>query len=77
MFHVVGAHEPIISLEDFEAVQRLADSKADHFKCRNEKGTYPFSGKLICEGCGKHYRRKRTAARVVWICSTFNTMGKA
>lgn len=77
MFHVVGAHEPIISLEKFEAVQRLADSKADHFKCGGEKGTYPFTGKLICDGCGKHYRRKKTKVRVVWICSTFNTMGKS
>jgi len=76
MFRVVGAHEPIISLADFEAVQKLADSKADHFKAGGEKGTYPFTGKLICNGCGKHYRRKKTAARVVWICQTFNTMGK-
>ena len=45
MFHVVGAHEPIVSLEDFEKVQRLADSKADHFKCNGEKGAYPFTGK--------------------------------
>lgn len=77
MYHVVGAHEPIISLADFEAVQKLADSKADHFKAGGEKGTYPFTRKLICNGCGKRYRRKRTAARVVWICQTFNTMGKA
>ena len=77
MFHVVGAHEPIISLVDFEAVQKLADSKADHFKAGSEKGAYPFTGKLVCNGCGKHYRRKKTAARVVWICQTFNTMGKA
>ena len=77
MFHVVGAHEPIVSLEDFEKVQRLADSKADHFKCNGEKGAYPFTGKLICKGCGKHYRRKKTKVRPVWICQTFNTMGKA
>ena len=77
MFHVVGAHEPIISLEDFEKAQRLADSKADHFKCSSEKGAYPFTGKLVCNGCGKHYRRKKTKARPVWICQTFNTMGKA
>lgn len=77
MFHVVDAHEPIISLADFEAVQRLADSKAEHFKTGGEKGTYPFTGKIVCKGCGKPYRRKKTAARVVWICRTFNMMGKA
>ena len=32
---------------------------------------------VVCGGCGKHYRRKITKAGPVWICSTFNTMGKA
>ena len=31
----------------------------------------------MCGGCGKHYRRKVTKTGPVWICSTFNTMGKA
>ena len=41
------------------------------------KNTYPFSGKLVCAGCGKHYRRKITATGPTWICPTYNTQGKA
>ena len=35
------------------------------------------NGMVVCGGCGKHYRRKITKTGPVWICSTFNTMGKA
>lgn len=41
------------------------------------KNTYPFSGKLVCAGCVKHYRRKVTATGPTWICPTYNTQGKA
>lgn len=27
--------------------------------------------------CGNHYRRKVTRSRIVWICATYNTQGKA
>lgn len=31
---------------------------------------------LVCEKCGKTYRHKVTCGRAMWICSTFNTLGK-
>ena len=37
---------------------------------------YAFTGKIVCGNCGKNFRRKVTAARVVWICSTFDKHGK-
>ena len=40
-------------------------------------GNYVFTGMVVCGNCGKHYRRKVTKTSPVWICSTFNTMGKA
>jgi len=75
-YYVEDSHEAIIDKETFEAVQEA-------MKTRSKKGpqsaptAYPFSGKIICEKCGKHYRRKTTASGYRWICSTFNTMGKA
>ena len=38
--------------------------------------TYHFTGKITCGQCDKHYRRKVTATRAVWICATFNNYGK-
>ena len=77
-YHVEGCHEAIIPLRLFNAVQ-------EEMKRREEKYThpgvkrkeYPFSGKLICDCCGKHYRRKITATGPKWICTTYNTHGKA
>lgn len=31
----------------------------------------------ICGICGKHYRHKLTKMKSVWICPTYNTLGKA
>lgn len=39
--------------------------------------TYPFTSLLVCDGCGKNYRRKVTKTGPVWVCGTFNSMGKA
>ena len=43
-------HEPIISREDFEAVQRMKKSRGVAEKFSGE--VYPLSGKVFCEECG-------------------------
>ena len=76
-YHVKGSHEAIVTEEEFFAVQdeiRLRREK--HFRPHTNKGNYPFSGLLVCASCGKHYRRKNTTGGPVWICSTFNNLGK-
>ena len=76
-YHIVDSHEKIISLKQFNAVQEEIQRRADkHTHPGVSQKTYPFTGMVICAGCGKHYRRKITKAGPVWICSTFNTMGK-
>ena len=78
-FHVEAAHEPIVSLEDFNAVQteirRRAESNG-HRDVRDSR-TYPFTDMIVCAQCGKHYRRKAMKRNTVWICPTFNQKGKA
>lgn len=74
---VKGAHEPIISLEIFEKVQEELAYRAEKCKVENAPKIYPFSSKLVCAGCGKHYRRRNTTNGFAWICSTFKTYGKA
>ena len=76
-YHVDGSHEAIISLEQYNAAQDEIRYRAQkHTHPGQKKSVYPFTGKLVCGGCGKHYRRKVTKARPVWICPTFNTLGK-
>ena len=77
-YHITDSHEPIISLRQFNAVQEEIKRRADkHTHPGVKRNTYPFTGMVVCGGCGKHYRRKVTKTGPVWICSTFNTMGKA
>ena len=78
MYHIEDAHEAIVSLEQFNAVQEEIKRRAEtYYYPTKNRGNYPFSGLLICAGCGKHYRRKNTAGGSVWICPTFNSKGKA
>ncbi|MDR1408707.1 MAG: recombinase family protein [Oscillospiraceae bacterium] len=83
MTHVKGSHEAIISHAVFEQVKAEMARRAQRFFPKEVTPvTYPFTGRLICEKCGKSYRRKHNNAgtkyeKVVWICSTFNTHGKA
>ena len=78
MYHIQNSHEAIIPLEQFNAVQAEIKRRAEKYaKPHRNKGNYLFSGLLVCGICGKHYRRKETAAGAVWICPTYNSMGKA
>ena len=78
MYHIQNAHKAIIPLERFNAVQEEIKRRAEkHYTPHRNKGKYPFSGLLVCAGCGKNYRRKNTATGAVWICPTFNSRGKA
>ena len=76
-YHAVDTHEAIIDLATFEAVQEELARRAEHYSGKKPTvATYPFSGLIVCDGCGKHYKRKTTATGIVWICSTYNTHGK-
>lgn len=78
MYHVENIHEPIIDMDTFRAVQEEKSRRAARFsKTQKHKKTYPFTGLLICGNCGKNFRRKVTKTGPVWICGTFNTLGKA
>ena len=78
MYHAENSHEPIIPMEDFEAVQQVRQERANIYSHPSDRSIiYPFRGKLVCQGCGKHYLRKTVRRGPAWICKTFNTKGKA
>jgi DNA invertase Pin-like site-specific DNA recombinase len=81
-FYVEAAHEPIISKEVFEAVQSEILRRAKHAPLSFPSKQYELTGLVKCGKCGATYRRKHAAAgskyeKIVWICATFNTLGKS
>ncbi len=77
-YHALHTHEAIIPLDTFEKVQSEIARRAEkHTHPGSGTKVYPFTGLLTCNHCGKHYRRKVTPTGSVWICSTYNTLGKA
>lgn len=76
-YHAADTHEAIIPLSTFEAVQAEIAKRAAVHTHPQKKVVYPFTGLITCGCCGKRYRRKLTHTGSVWICSTFNTQGKA
>lgn len=81
---VEGDHEAIISNPVFEQVQRqLAKNHAERKFPYNHTGqTYPFTGKIICGTCGRHYTRqlwnsgKGGVRRATWVCTGKKNGGK-
>lgn len=76
-YHATNTHEPIIDIGTYNSVQLEMYRRAQKYGKPQTSEKYPFSGMITCAGCGKHYRRKVTATGAVWICSTYNTHGKA
>lgn len=83
MYQVINSHEAIIDKEEFERVQcEIAHRAAKYHK--EEQSNMPglFTGFISCGLCGRNYRRKQnnagsTYAKAVWICTTYNSHGKA
>ena len=76
-YHIQNSHEPIIDMDTYKAAQIEMAHRADQFGKPQTTATYPFTGLITCAGCAKHYRRKMKKTGPVWICSTYNTLGKA
>jgi len=76
-------HEAIIDRAAFDAAQaEIARRARKHQPNPCPPATYPLTGLVKCGICGANYRRKHADAgskyeKIVWICHTFNTRGKA
>lgn len=52
-YHAFETHEPIISLEIFNAVQEEMKRRAEKYAPKTQRQQYPFSGLMVCANCGK------------------------
>ncbi|NLX94495.1 MAG: hypothetical protein GXZ02_11755 [Clostridiales bacterium] len=75
-YFVKDNHEAIVSREVFEAVQKSIQERAPkNPDAHAKRKSYPFTGKLICGNCTKHYRRRLNSGKIAWQCSTFMARG--
>ena len=76
-YHAENAHDAIIDMDTFLAVQAEKAHRAARFVKKSAPNrVYPFTSLLVCGNCGKNYKRKVTNSGVAWICSTFSSKGK-
>ena len=77
-FYVENAHEPIIDGETFNGAQeeRSRRRAATPPASMQPNRTYPFTGKIICGNCGKHYKRRMNHGIPCWQCSTYMEFGR-
>lgn len=82
-YFVANSHEPILDRDTYERLLKERELRAAKYAPRDtQRRTYPFSSKIVCEKCGANFRRKTANAggkyeKIVWICATYNTLGKA
>lgn len=84
-YYVEGSHEPIISPEIFDAVQKEIERRKEIFAktSSNVEKQYLFTGMIQCGICGHLYFRRITGSnnipyrKPIWICHEFFELGKA
>ena len=76
LYIVENNHEPIISKEVFDEVQRIRKEKAAG-KHLQAKSIYPFTGLIRCGECGHYFKHKITKYYENWVCSQYDDLGKA
>ncbi len=69
MFFSENTHDPIISREEYDAVQRLLDQRREKSARKTEITDYPFTGKMRCAECGALIRRHVVRGRERWCCA--------
>lgn len=75
-YYAEGTHPPIIDLETFKRAQEIMKKNREHYSGGTSIRKYPFTGKIVCGICGKHYGHKNKQGRISWNCFTYLKYGK-
>ena len=76
MYFAEETHQAIIDHEMFERVQKRITEELDAnggHRANNQR--YLFSGRIVCDACGKHYKRITKRGKPFWQCSTTVQLG--
>lgn len=77
-YFVEGSHPAIISRETYQ--KAMAIMRVNFLKnniSAEAPPHYVFTQKIVCDKCGKNYRRRTSAYEKAWNCATYLEMGKA
>ena len=80
-YFVENTHPAIIDMDTFQQVQRkLNENKQQNkFPYNRTNIKYPFTGKIICDSCGRHYTRQlwknMKKERPTWVCTGKKSYG--
>ncbi len=77
-YKVIGTHEPIIDIADFDRVQDIMAERAERFT-KNEKTGFEhfdFTSKIRCALCNKNFNRITSRGEKYWMCRTYAKRGK-
>lgn len=69
MYFIENCIPPLISKEDFYSVQALQAERTGMFFVPKGEPSF-FEGKLICNHCGKTYRKTKVRGTTYWVCRT-------
>lgn len=69
-FYISDTHEPIISREEFETVQRMIIQRKKPITTHNKNC---FRKKIICNSCNSTYKRVVKNDKAFWICRKHQT----
>ena len=75
MYHVEECHDAIISIEDYNKVQKIINERNEKIHKGITPKDNPFKGKLICAHCGCSFRMKKNYRKYVWRCGTYIRFG--
>ena len=82
MYHIPDAHEAITPRAQYDAVQQeIARRAAQHGSSEPPRAAHDLSGMIRCGICGAAYHHKIVGSapkykKAVWICATYNSLGK-
>lgn len=71
-YYAENIHEPIISREDFQAVQELLKRRAQKITTERAENE-AFRQRMWCAHCGRIYRRKNVNQSIYWVCRGHDT----
>lgn len=76
-YYAEGTHPAIIAPEIFRLTQEKMERNRQESNIAFDAPAYhAFTGMIICDKCGKYYRRKVSRTEVAWNCATYLTLGK-
>jgi len=75
-YYAENTHTPIIDETTFQRAQEILAKNTERNAGRKDDGHYTFTGKIVCDKCGKTFKCRTCHGKISWNCSTNMQFGK-